>query len=264
MKIKYFIFFLLFSLVNTDAFAEDLPQDLGEKFDPALLRLDNIEKLNTYIDSVCVARNVQLNTKEELLVVNDIIENRFFHAYSHYSFTENPIAYLSGEFLWDHLSAVVIPDDLMKYPMAACSQQSIVMMEVLKMRGYSVRKLGLTGHFVLEVLLDGEWRMFDPNKEMLKQGIRHTNIRKYLDNGDLNRYYPNMDSVAVSMMFSSLDVGEADVFPAKNARIFHVATFYLSYILPLLLMIASIGYIYYLRRMKPETTFSTKRPFIKK
>jgi hypothetical protein len=47
-----------------------------------------------------------------------------------------------GEFVWSHLSAIVLPEDILKYPMAACSQQSIIMMECFKKIGVDYRKVG--------------------------------------------------------------------------------------------------------------------------
>ncbi len=64
----------------------------------------------------------------------------------------------------------MIPDDILKYPKAACSQQSIIGMEVFKRKGFKVRKVGffmdgLGGHFCYEAFFKDKWHFFDPDLE---------------------------------------------------------------------------------------------------
>ncbi|MBL0337301.1 MAG: hypothetical protein IPP73_18825 [Chitinophagaceae bacterium] len=67
------------------------------------------------------------------------------------------------------LSAIVIPDDILEYPYAACSQQSIILMELLKQKGFTTRKVGFqgktTGHFCFEVFYGNGWHFYDPDME---------------------------------------------------------------------------------------------------
>src|SRR2546423_10838183 len=84
----------------------------------------------------------KLNTLDYYNYVAAIIRKRFYHGYSYYKIKDNPIAFLSGMLIWNNLSAIVLPDDILKHPMAACSQQSIVLMEVFKKKGINFRKVG--------------------------------------------------------------------------------------------------------------------------
>ena len=73
-------------------------------------------------------------------------------------------------FIKKDLSAIVIPNDILKQPMAACSQQSIIGMEVFKRKGFKVRKVGFFydgygGHFCFEAFFYNRWHFFDPDLE---------------------------------------------------------------------------------------------------
>jgi len=87
------------------------------------------------------------------------------HSYSYYSFCDNWIASLVGRLFWNDLSAIVVPDDIMKHPMAACSQVSLVLKECFVRTGVTYRKVGLLHHFVLEASINNRWYLYDPNLE---------------------------------------------------------------------------------------------------
>lgn len=225
MRYLLFFFMTLFSIYASEG-KEIAP---NEAFDRSLLRLNTIDQLNAYIDSIASARNVPPNSRKEVFLVNDIIERKFYHGYSRYSIKDNFLAYLAGEYVWDHLSAIVLPEDLVKHEMAACSQQAIVMMEVLKQRGYKVRKLGLTGHYVLEVIYNNKWHIFDPNHEPKYQGIAHDSLNLLLESGFINdSYSKTLEPERIKEIFTNIEVGKVNSVPAKNARIFHIVTKFLS------------------------------------
>lgn len=199
-----------------------------EHYDVKLARLNNVQILNSYIDSLIKVNNIRKLSANEVFLVNNIIEYRFFHSYCRYSYNDNFLAYLAGKFVWSDLSAIVIPDDILKHPEAACSQQAIVMMEVLKNRGYKVRQLKLNGHFILEVFYDNAWRVFDPNKEPSLKGFAHETIKNRLKNGDLNKAYSRMSEAEFIRMYKITQVGRVNEFPAQNARLFHLVTKFIS------------------------------------
>lgn len=53
-----------------------------------------------------------------------------------------------------------IPDDIMQYPMAACSQQSIVLMEFFRKKSIPYRKIGFDHYFELEGFKNTRMRNF--------------------------------------------------------------------------------------------------------
>jgi hypothetical protein len=78
----------------------------------------------------------------------------------------------------------------MHHAYAACSQQAMVMMEILKRKKLSYRSVGFPHHFALEVLVNGKWYYFDPNMEpnITKDerlesfwGAKADNLKQYYD-----------------------------------------------------------------------------------
>ena len=225
---KLILAFLLFVVSKQGALA-DAAFQLKEAYDPGLKRLSSLALLNKYVDSLAEVKNISFGGEEEVRLVNTVIENRFYHSYSHYLPEENWLGYVAGNYVWDHLSAIVIADDILNYEYGACSQQSIVMMKLLKMRGFKVRKVGLVGHFTLEVFYNDGWYFYDPNKEPLIQGIKHEELPVLRDNGQLAYAYSNsMQAEAVNNMFSQIETGNENEYPAKKARVFHRTTKFLS------------------------------------
>lgn len=248
---RYLLFFLIILFSFLESKAND--KEPNEAFDQSLGRLNTIDLLNDYIDSCAVVQKVPAYSEQEVFLVNNVIERKFYHGYSHYSFQENILANFAGQYIWDHLSAIVIPDDLVKHPMAACSQQAIVMMEVLKQRGYKVRKLGLTGHYILEVYYNNAWHIFDPNKEPKYQGIPHDSLNAFLNNGYISESYSkSLSPEDVKKIFTNIHVGKVNSVPAKNARIFHLVTKFISRNFLLILVGFCLAIFYVVKRRKQK------------
>ena len=120
-----------------------------EEFDASLTRLNSLQKLELYCDSLYSANycNAETSNYEKCYtdIVSKVMRKRFYHGYSYYGFKSNYLALLISRISSSGYSAVVMPDDILKYPNAACSQQSIVMMEVLKSKGFQTRKISFQG-----------------------------------------------------------------------------------------------------------------------
>lgn len=224
-----------------------------ETFDRSLGRLNTIARLQDYIDSCAAAGQVRPGSKEEVLLINGILERKFYHGYSHYSAQDNFWAYLAGKYVWDHLSAIVLPEDLVKHPMAACSQQALVMMQLLQERGYQVRKLILQRHYLLEVFYDQGWHMFDPNKEPSSQGLPHDSLDAYLINGKLSQAYSRtLSPEQVKTMFGRRAIGKVNAVEARNARVFHCITKSLSQPMGGVLVGSILGFFFILKKRKKK------------
>jgi len=220
-----------------------------EAFDPALVRLNSLKKLEKYCDSIYGANvfaggNVEFE-KNYTDIVSSVIRNRFFHGYSYYGFGTNYVAALTSKVTIPGLSALVMPDEILKYPYAACSQQSIVMMEVLKAKGFSTRKvafLGKTygGHFAFEVLYDGGWHFYDPNMEPDKKVLDEfgrPGIAFLVHNPEvLLRAYSRNPKEEILDIFPTYSYGPVNKFPAPKAIIFQRLTLFLSYSIWLLFL----------------------------
>jgi hypothetical protein len=139
-----------------------------DDFDPSLMRLNTMAKLEAYCDSFYLANRT---TRVYPGIVSQVVRKRFFHGYSYYNVYNDPIAVMCSPVIKEGLSAIVLPNDILKYPYAACSQQSLVGMELIRKKGFQVRKVTMydnptqKGHFAFEAFYDNDWHYFDPNQE---------------------------------------------------------------------------------------------------
>jgi hypothetical protein len=215
--------------------------DMVEEYDPSLHRLNNIVKLTGYCDSIYADKTYSSNNirfeSDYPQVATEVVRKRFYHGYSLYGFGNNHMAMFASKASMGGLSAIVIPDDILQYPYAACSQQSIVLMKVLKQKGFKTRKVAFSGkhggHFCFEVFYNGAWHFVDPNMEpdlsvlnaYNRPGIAflagHTDI--------LLKAYKQYPREKVLDLFSSYAFGKVNAAAAPKATIFQEVTKFLSY-----------------------------------
>jgi hypothetical protein len=74
----------------------------------------------------------------------------------HLNLNENWVAAMSEKICGYGLSCKVQPEDIMKHPNAAFSQQALVMMELLRRKKVSYRKAGFLHYSALEVMHYGK------------------------------------------------------------------------------------------------------------
>ncbi len=215
-----------------------------DQFDPHLVsKLQSVEGVLKYTDSLAKLKGAFQDTLSYANVLAEVVRKRFYHGYSHYAFKENWIASLAGATIWNDLSAIVLPDDILKYPMAACSQQSIVMMECFKRRGIDYRKVGFDHHFALEGNIHGHWYFFDTNLEPDFSLVPRSSFASLKKNNELYTIYKaQLDSTELEYGLANQIYGKVNQAPAPRASFFHFATKLLSRILwlfPLLLVFVS-------------------------
>jgi len=205
-----------------------------EAYDPSLARLNSLTKLRQYCDSIYSEQvftgksagfeNVYTD------IVSSVVRDRFFHGYSYYSFEDNYMAAMLSKVTVPGLSALVIPDEILKYPYAACSQQAIVMMELLQSKGFKTRKIAFDdktiygGHFAFEVFYEGKWHFHDPDMEPDKTVLTNygrPGIDFLVHNKDiLLQAYHRYSQQEIVAVFSSYSYGAVNKFPAPKAAIF--------------------------------------------
>ncbi|MEP6616467.1 MAG: hypothetical protein ABJA57_07800 [Ginsengibacter sp.] len=223
--------------------------DKREFFDPSLGDLNSIEKLSFYLDSIASKNNINPQSVQYAVLTEKIIKNRFYHGFSHYDLKQNWVAAFSEKLVGYGLSSIVLPDDIIQHPYAACSQQALVMTAVLKRKGFSYRSVGFPHHYAMEFLIDKKWYYFDPDMEPvipdscrleMKWGCLSENLKKYYDTGRFHQ---------LDWQFGSLPVklGKINAQQAPNAGIFQSVTFYLSRILWLF----PIMIVFYHQRRSP-------------
>ena len=214
-----------------------------EEYDPSLRYLNSIKKLELYCDSLFYLSNGKYTAGQSekiyTSIVGSVIRKRFYWGYSWYTFSDNYLSVVISKITGKDYAAIVDPDDIMKHPNAAFSQQAIVMMETFKRNGFKTRKVGFlgnnkVGHFACEIFYGNKWHFRDPTLEpdtaVLNKydtpGIKFITEHKNI----LFRSYRNFskDSSFILDVFGHYSYGKTDVFPAKNALIFQKTTKFLS------------------------------------
>lgn len=196
-----------------------------EKFEDQYQTIKSIDQLLKVIDDSASTHHLKPKTLAYNEWITEIIKRRFRHGYSHYYFTENWVASICGYVFWRDLSAVVEPNDLMLYPNAACSQQSIVMMEILKIQGVPFCKVGWNSHFTLCAWVDGGWKYYDPNMEPIIADKQRDFNDNYLNIEFLASLYKGrINKMEIEGALGVPRLGRINEFPAPNALIFHQIT----------------------------------------
>jgi hypothetical protein len=216
----------------------------NEAFDPSLARLDNLTRLTAYCDSLfSVKKGLSNNTinaeKEFPLIASEVVRNRFYHGLSSFGFGNNYLAYLANPFYMKlFLNAPVKTNDILKFPAAICSQQAMVMMALLKEKGYPVRKVGFSrqfanGHFCLEAFYNNDWHYFDTDLEpdtAVLNAYNRPGIKFLVDHPDiLKKAYAREDPVKIATLFPNYFYGKVGEPLAPKAALYGSITKFLSY-----------------------------------
>jgi hypothetical protein len=256
----FFILLVITVFPFTNLIFNDGPKNTphNELFKSELSNINTIDKASNYIDSVYANDQFRtFDTSVYVQIVSRFAKERFHHGLSHYSLSENWIAYLSGKLFWYHLSAIVNPEDILKHSEGLCSQQTIVFMELLRKKGITVRSIGLgtsegPGHFLCEVHYGNSWHLHDISVEPVWGNIinHHMSVNYYLSNKDslYKAYEPRMEKKTFNKIFEKVSFGKANAFPAKNMLLFHRLTYILTLLLPLTCFFVLM--FFYIRKLK--------------
>lgn len=244
---NFFLLLTIYQLAGSDSTTirprYSMPvYDGKEEYDPSLLRLNSMKDMQQYCDSLYAEQSYRKDAGsfEETYpaIVSSAVSRRFYHGYSMYGFNNNYVATLASSAVRaGELSAIVLPEDLMKFPYAACSQQSILVVDLLQRKGFKTRKIGFQGkkygHFCFEVFYNGSWHFFDPDMEPDPAVLSRYNrpgIAFLARNPDiLMAAYARYSKDMVLDIFPNYHLGKANASLAPNAAIFHRVTGFLSY-----------------------------------
>ena len=220
-----------------------LAYDKKEKFQPFLSYINSINKLNKHIDSIASSRSVPTQSLAYVILVEEVIEMRFYHGFSHQSLSQNWIAAVAERVFDYGLSCKVNPEEILQHPNAACSQQSIVMMAIFRKNNITYRSVGFPHHFAMEAMINNNWYYLDANmepaiteNERLEENWKccADNLKKYYDPTrfpNLNYQFGNGQNAT----FSAINAQ-----PAQHALLFQTVTGYASKIIwsiPLLILL---------------------------
>ncbi|GAA4321423.1 hypothetical protein [Flaviaesturariibacter amylovorans] len=212
----------------------------GEKFDPALAaRLRSVNDVVSYTDSLATARSIDPKSLSYGLLLTDVIQRRFEHGYSSYRLSQNWVASLAGSVKRD-LAAVVIPDDILTFDNAACSQQTMVLMEALGRKGIDMRTVLFHTHFAVEARYNGAWRLLDADVEPEMTAATATDAASISATRDAFGVYDRVLSFpkfANNFLNYPISYGAVNAKVATNTAAFHKLTKVASrtaFLLPLL------------------------------
>jgi hypothetical protein len=237
------VVFLIPNFLHTDIHSWPA-YDKKERFDTSLLYLNTIPKLEAHVDSIATAKALTIGSVDYVVAIESVLENRFYHGFSHFTLNENWIAALVGKLVKEDHACKVQPQLIIQQPNAGCSQQALVMMALLRRKGITYRSVLFAHHYAIEALIDGKWYFFDANMEpfitneqRLESYWKHNadSLKKYYDG---NRF----DGPDIDFKFGKnhgVKNGPVNEIPAPRARFFQSATWLLSKILwafPLLLL----------------------------
>lgn len=259
LKIKLAITFVLFCITGFLLFYNgnrphvvNYQEASKELFLPQLKRLNSIDKVINYTDSVYRELNLtSFDTSKYVRIVSGTVKRRFYHGISNYSLSENWILHLLGKICWSHVSAIVNPEDILKYPEGLCSQQNIVFMEVLKRKGITTRSVGLgtkegPGHFLSEVLYESKWHLYDVDVEpnWMATSFNHESLEVLLGNKqELYKIYEGrITKDVIDKIITKVHYGVSNEFPAKHMLLFHQITKLVTYLLPIFFLLIFFWY----------------------
>ncbi len=255
---NFFVFTAVLDFTSEDTFAYNSNDRTApiyngrEDFNPSLLRINSLAKFEAYCDSVyAVKYATQPNIRFEELypeIAVTAVRERFYHGYSRFSLNNNLPAVLFEPLTGKDLSAIVLPDDILKYPFGACSQQSIVVMDLLQKKGFTTRVVGFsgvsTGHFGFETFFNGTWHFYDPNMEP-----DQTVLKKYNQPGIaflasnpaiLTAAYKNIPAEVAIDIFTNYKYRKANAAIAPWATPYQKVTKFLSYTLWIFFLLAFV------------------------
>lgn len=215
---------------------------ITEEYDPQLKRINSVSKLQDYTDSQLLKSNFKelASAATYPLALNEVIRKRFYHGLYTYSVGNNFIAYLATKVSGRSWNEVWSAEDILKSPHAFCGQQSLVMMDLLMKKGYSVRSVKMysssykAGHFALEVFYDNKWHFFDPDmepNESLLNSMGRPSFEEIGKNSALMAtMYPHAEKAMVSELFANYTIGNKNELMPRHMYVFQAVTKYLSYV----------------------------------
>jgi hypothetical protein len=201
-----------------------ITKHLTEAFDPGFAKkITTMDALVRYIDT---SYKEKRNTEAFLNYISAVVSSRFYHGYTYYTMSDNWVAALAGKLIWKDLSAIVIPDDILRHYRAACSQQEIIMVECVKHFGMDYRQIFFDHHFAAEVKIGGKWHYVDVNQE-IKAGDK--SLEDLINNGTLYSLYRNkIPANEIQTMLGHPRYGKINSQSAPKAELFQEVTGWIS------------------------------------
>lgn len=209
-----------------------------DKFDPSLIRLNSLEKLVSFTDSLAAIKEVDPEgfPEEYAELADSVVRSRFYYGLQNYRFSENYLANLAGKYIWSHFKAKVKPDHILRGQKAFCSQSSIVFQALLLNKGIDVRTVLFHDHFCTEVLINGHWSFHDVSYKPNLNEIPRLSTEQLIANPHYLQtayLYSFREDFARNLEFhfdpEKISYGKVNAFPAPSMILFHQFTWFFSW-----------------------------------
>lgn len=237
-----------------------------EKYAPQLSFLNSIDKLEKFVDAAAADKNISIASVAYLEMLENTVSHRFFHGFSHKTLSQDWITFVADKITETNLSCLVSPEEIMQHPNAACSQQALVMMEILKRKNINYRKVGFPHHFAIEASINGGWYYLDANMEPNIKGEQRLH-QNWKGQGDsLKKYYDTTIHSNINLGFGTgimASVNKPNEEQASNLKKLQSTTGILSKILwliPILFMWAAKKRTFKMYAIKPLCKYVRMQP----
>lgn len=204
-----------------------IPDRIRDEYIPALGRIRTLDDAAAAVPAF-EDPNESSRQKRIADAIDRLLRARFFHGYSELRPDQDWVAALAGH-LWFDLQVPVLPDDILKFRRAACSQQAIVFMALLKRYGieYGAVTFPDPGHFAAAAKIDGQWLYYDSDGEPVRDGFPVAQVLKgkYLTEiypGDFGR------GLHAAALRGTARLQHVDRNPAPRGALFEQATTWFS------------------------------------
>ncbi|MBV8907533.1 MAG: hypothetical protein JOZ20_00895 [Sphingomonas sp.] len=197
---------------------------VSETFNPTLGSITTIDDAARYVRAQAKSDDPRALAD----AADEFVRERFYHSYSFFDPAHDWIAYLSG-FAWINLRSPVLPENILDYPEAACSQQVIVFQAIARKLGFDSGVVALSHHMIGAVKIDGRWQVYDADREIAPRSYP---LSKLLA-GDpaVTSIYGRMGrsiDMAGQAARGEIQLIEVNSNPAPQASLFHRVTHALS------------------------------------
>lgn len=144
--------------------------EISDQFHPELTSIDTVDEA---VDYVRVMLGAGPRSERQIAeAAATLVRKRFFHGFAEFRPCDDWLAFLAG-YAWSDLRQPVLPDHALMFRRGSCNQQSMVFQAIVARFGLDYASVGFpamqgpgSGHFAAAVRIDGEWQLFDTNKEI--------------------------------------------------------------------------------------------------
>ncbi len=203
---------------------------IHEKFDPSLIRLNSLSKLEQYTDSLASVQKIVPGTLDYALLANEVVSQRFYHNYATQSLSDNWIAAITEKLTGYCLATNFTSDDILKKSYGYCVQVNTVLIELLKLKGYDYKIIAFPHHFTFVSNIEAKWYFFDPDQEP-GVSLQSRGNKNWLNNIDSLYIAYKKDKKEMDERFGNpvkYNVSKLNYAIAPRAKVFQAATKILS------------------------------------